>query len=298
MYRIIGVDGKEYGPVSLEQLRAWIAQGRVNSQTQVQEAGATEWKTAAQIPDLAAVLVSPSPLAGPAASPSGLGQVPGPLPQQGLAITSLVLGILSFMCLGPLTGIPAIICGHIAHSRARRAPTVFGGAGLAVAGFILGYVNLVLCVVFVLPALMLPALGKAKQTAQQVRCMNNLKQVGLAFRIWAGNHADEYPFNVSTNAGGTAELSALGSDGFEKNALLNFMVLSNELNTPTILICPADSGKRTALNFATLQAANLSYRLRSGTNVSDAHPLEVLAVCPVHGTELMCDGSVQVRSRR
>ena len=45
MYKIIGADGKEYGPVSLEQMRRWIADGRVSPQTRVQTAGAAEWKT-------------------------------------------------------------------------------------------------------------------------------------------------------------------------------------------------------------------------------------------------------------
>jgi hypothetical protein len=299
MYKIIGADGKEYGPVTLDQLRAWIDQGRVNSQTRIQEAGATEWKTASQFPELTAAMASPNPRLGTAMAPAGPSPIPGlpAQPQQGLAITSLVLGILSFICLGPLTAIPAIICGHIAHSRARREPAIFGGAGLAIAGFVLGYVNLAICLL-VMPAMLLPALAKAKQRAQEINCVNNLKQVGLAFKVWELDHGDQYPFNVSTNTGGTAELSARGSDGFERNALLNFMVLSNELSTPKILICPADSGKVAAWNFVSLQAANLSYRLRSGTNVSDAHPMEVLAVCPIHGTELMCDGSVQRRPRR
>ena len=47
MYKIIGADQKEYGPVSAEQLRQWIAEGRVNGQTKVQAADATEWQTMA-----------------------------------------------------------------------------------------------------------------------------------------------------------------------------------------------------------------------------------------------------------
>ena len=52
MYQIIGADGRVYGPVSSEQTRRWMAEGRVNAQTRVQEAGATEWKTAAEFPEL------------------------------------------------------------------------------------------------------------------------------------------------------------------------------------------------------------------------------------------------------
>jgi hypothetical protein len=49
MYKIIGADGKEYGPVSAEQLRQWQAEGRVNAQTKVQAEGSADWKTVAEI---------------------------------------------------------------------------------------------------------------------------------------------------------------------------------------------------------------------------------------------------------
>ena len=44
MYKIIGADQKEYGPVSAEQLRQWVTEGRVNAQTKVRAEGETEWK--------------------------------------------------------------------------------------------------------------------------------------------------------------------------------------------------------------------------------------------------------------
>src|SRR5262245_48361390 len=56
MYKIIGADEKEYGPVSAEILKQWIAHGRVNAQTRVLPEGATEWKPLGEIPELAAAL--------------------------------------------------------------------------------------------------------------------------------------------------------------------------------------------------------------------------------------------------
>jgi uncharacterized membrane protein len=53
MYTIIGGDGKEYGPVSVEQIRAWIAGGRANLDTKVKASGSDEWKTAADFPEIA-----------------------------------------------------------------------------------------------------------------------------------------------------------------------------------------------------------------------------------------------------
>jgi hypothetical protein len=51
MYKIIGADGKEYGPVTADVLRQWLAQGRLNAQTKVLANGATEWKPLAALPE-------------------------------------------------------------------------------------------------------------------------------------------------------------------------------------------------------------------------------------------------------
>src|SRR5690349_8107496 len=58
MYRIFGADGKEYGPVSAEVLRQWIAQGRANALTKVLAEGATEWKPLSELIEFAADLTA------------------------------------------------------------------------------------------------------------------------------------------------------------------------------------------------------------------------------------------------
>ena len=289
MYKIIGADGKQYGPISIEQMRQWIAEGRVNAETRVQEGDATEWKTAADFLELG--------FAPPAGVPS-VGSPPPPLPtgrpstqQNGLAITSFVLGLLSLVCFGLLAGIPAIICGHLARGRARRSPAQYGGGGFALAGLILGYVSLVVTMV-ILPAMLLPALTRAKGKAQSVSCSNNMKQIGLSFRTWAIDNDGNFPFNLSTNKGGTLELCMRGTDGFDGNSAVHFQVMSNELGSPKILVCPADTKKQSALNFLSLKPANVSYQVRSGANVTETNPDQVLAVCPLHNNVLRCDGSV------
>ena len=52
MYKIVGADQQEYGPVSAEQIREWLASGRVNSQTLVQAEGSAEWIPLASFPEL------------------------------------------------------------------------------------------------------------------------------------------------------------------------------------------------------------------------------------------------------
>jgi TM2 domain-containing membrane protein YozV len=71
MYRIIGKDGLQYGPVTAEQLRSWIAENRANAQTQVQSDGSQEWKPLGSLPEFAADLKPPpmSTAAPPTISP-------------------------------------------------------------------------------------------------------------------------------------------------------------------------------------------------------------------------------------
>lgn len=95
MYRIIGGDGNQYGPINAEQLRQWLAEGRVNAQTQVQAEGDAEWRPLSAFPDLAAaVIVAPPPRSAPPAA-----KVPN----------YLVQAILVTLCCCLPLGIPAII---------------------------------------------------------------------------------------------------------------------------------------------------------------------------------------------
>jgi hypothetical protein len=124
------------------------------------------------------------------------------------------------------------------------------------------------------------------------RCVTQMKQIGLAFRTWAIDHDDRYPFNVGTNAGGTHELCIRRGDGFDANAAAHFKAMSNELGNVGWLVCPGDTTKRPAIGFVRLQAANVSYLLRSGTKVDETNPNEVLARCPIHSHVLLADGTV------
>jgi len=92
MYKIIGADGKEYGPIPAEQVRQWVAEGRANAQTKVLPEGATEWKALADFPELvaAAPIAPPQPAYQPGLV-SATDRVSGPA--IGLIITA-VLGFL------------------------------------------------------------------------------------------------------------------------------------------------------------------------------------------------------------
>jgi hypothetical protein len=98
---------------------------------------------------------------------------------------------------------------------------------------------IVLAVLAVLAVLLLPALSRPKHQSR-LGCVNNLKQVTLAFKVWSGDNGDKYPMEVSTNNGGTREF--VGSP----NTFVHFLVMSNELNTPKLLFCPQDTDRTRA----------------------------------------------------
>jgi hypothetical protein len=124
---------------------------------------------------------------------------------------------------------------------------------------------------------------------QQITCVNNLKQIGLEFRIWEGDHKDKHPFDVSTNDGGVMELVTV-KDGLRQKGYLIFQCMSNELRSPILLVCPQDKSKVIAKDWESLSGSNVSY-IFPASNASN-----VMAVCPIDGNILYEDGTVLEKS--
>jgi hypothetical protein len=149
MYNIIGADQKEYGPISLEQVRQWVHEGRLNGNSRIQAAGSGDWR---QLRDLAEFAVLfPSPASPP---PIPFRPAPASGAANALAIWSFGLGLFTIICCQFLSPV-AIILGALALSQIKKNPGQ-SGRGFAVAGIILGILSLLFAVLMVTIFLLTP----------------------------------------------------------------------------------------------------------------------------------------------
>ena len=124
---------------------------------------------------------------------------------------------------------------------------------------------IILAALLAMAAVLLPALAKSRARSSKIGCTNHLKQIGLGYCQWAIDNGDRFPMSVSVTNGGVMERIESGI------VWPTFSVMSNELNTPKILICPQESNPKRviATTFAPTVPSGLSAIPFSGeTNVS------------------------------
>jgi type II secretory pathway pseudopilin PulG len=138
-------------------------------------------------------------------------------------------------------------------------------------GLTLVEVLVIIAIVAIFAAMFPCSFGNAKARALRIQCVNNLKQTGLAYRIWEGDHSNSYPQAVSGTKGGSIEFIT-GAHAFRY-----FQIMSNELSTPKVLLCPADNDDRAiaATNFINLNNSNISYFV--GLDATEANPQVLLS---------------------
>lgn len=109
----------------------------------------------------------------------------------------------------------------------------------------------VIAIIAILAALLLPALAKAKERARRASCANNLKQIGLAYKTFALDHDGRFPNMVPVSEGGLNSNPGYAPAG---DAWRHFYAMSNELESPKILMCPSDTKNTQMANDFTQRA--------------------------------------------
>lgn len=127
----------------------------------------------------------------------------------------------------------------------------------------------VIAIIGILASMLLPALSKAKGRALRISCVNNLRQTGLAFRMWADDNDGRFPWRQSVaNGGSMGEIEAWKS----------FSVIRSEISTPRVFRCPSDGERDRAYDWSTtpgngfeaMKNTALSYFV--GTDSDESHP--------------------------
>ena len=125
----------------------------------------------------------------------------------------------------------------------------------------------VIAIIAILAGLLLPALAKAKAKAQRINCVSNLKQVGLAYRMWANDHGGKFPWDEQAPPNGD------GTGGVYTPHIV-FNCLKNELNSPKVLACTSDAST-TKATIWDVNANQVSYF--TGVGADETKPQTILS---------------------
>jgi type II secretory pathway pseudopilin PulG len=138
------------------------------------------------------------------------------------------------------------------------------------AAFTLPELAIVLGVIFVLALLILPPLARSQLKAGRTKCVNQLKNVGLGLRIFSADNKGAWPWQVSTNQGGSREF-------LQDPSLVwpHFLALSNELSSPRSMRCPVDLESIDTLTWIDSRT-NSAFSYFLGLDASEENPNSIL----------------------
>jgi hypothetical protein len=191
-------NGQQTGPFTHQEIQAGVTSGLYKATDLIWYEGVAGWIPLSQLPTMDA-----SPQLPPDVTPQ----------TSGLAITSMILGISSLLC--GITGIPAVICGHIARGNIKRSQGQQTGDGFALAGLITGYLGTLIIGVAMIAGLTAPLVIRQRKKADQTEATNNARQIGIAlveFENDYGRFPDASTAPLVANGTNTSEISGSSSN--------------------------------------------------------------------------------------
>lgn len=262
MYRLLGSDRKEYGPMTADDVRRCLAERRANRLTLVRVEGEAGWKPLADFPEFHDALAAspPPPLPG-----QGHLRRPAAARTSGAAVASLVLGILGFC---GVTGLAGLICGTVALFQIRRSRGAIKGTGFAVAGLVVSTIMLVglLSTAIIVPLAIRDAQRRGQvnfspqpvfsqdqdQGSRTERCEENVRLLTDGALRYAASHNGRLPDASNWCDLLQVYLPSLGNlkcpyDGSSSRCSYSFNqaisgLLTNKVNSNTVVIFESRSG--------------------------------------------------------
>ncbi len=161
MYKIIGADQQQYGPVTGDQIRQWLNEGRLNAQSMLQAEGTTEWRPLASFPEFATSI--------PIAAPTAPLTMPAPASKtNSMAMWGMIMGIISVLFCWCCYGVPFNILGIVFSSigLVQIGKTQERGKSMAIAGLVLSIISVILALCFLAYVLSHPDLIQRWKTGR------------------------------------------------------------------------------------------------------------------------------------
>lgn len=227
------------GPLTHEQLAGMVSQRQLGPTSLVWKEGMANWTPVQQVPELGAALaaaaapppMAPPPLAPPrSASPASIAAPAGgaaPVPQSPATAGSTFSQ--------PYAPMPAT-SGDLAPAPAK---------GKSVVGWVIGGVALALCCLIIIPIIILmPALGKARQSAKQLKDSTQVRGVAQAMVLWAQNNQDQYPLPSQIDR---AHATIPKGHGKDLPRHIYSVLVFNGFISPELLVSPAETNPNIAV---------------------------------------------------
>lgn len=258
-YRI-GRDGNELGSFSENEVREGLTSGQFLPSDLGWQEGMASWSPLRELfpSQPPPITAGPSFASSPATPPAITGSAPVLQAQSsGLAVTALVLGIISAVTCGGLVvgALAAIICGHIALAKINKSNGLLKGRGQAIAGLVMGYVTLITGVAM-LAALAVPTYARIQERGQIVVAVMNARNLVLHLRDYGEQNDGKLPERLEK----LVEADILTQESFDQltntpggeNAFEYFgegVTINDDGSTIILKGTPAYSAQRTVVGY-------------------------------------------------